>query len=327
MQTFTLASGSIMPGLGLGTWQSDGADGSVAGATVKAAIEIGYRHIDCAHIYGNEKEIGETLTQVFQDGTVKRGDLFITSKLWNSDHAPADVEPALKVSLSNLGLDFLDLYLIHWPVLTKKQEDGGGFMPLEEIPIAETCKAMENCVDMGLVKDIGVSNFSVKKLKCLLKIARIKPAVNQVERHPYFQNRELLDFCKANGILVTAYSPLGSSDRPFRSDNEEKPILDDSTIAEIAKKHQVTPAQVLLQWALACGTAVIPKSTKEHRLKENFEAATVFQLDAQDLDAIAAIDKHRRYLDGSFFCPHEGPYTLENLWDEEHLGVTTPLPN
>ena len=147
MQTFTLASGSIMPGLGLGTWKSDP---GVVGAAVKAAIKIGYRHIDCAHIYGNEKEIGEALAQVLQDGTVKSDELFITSKLWNSDHTPADVEPALKVSLSNLGLDYLDLYLIHWPLLTKKQEDGGGFMPLEEIPIAETWKAMEKCVDMGL---------------------------------------------------------------------------------------------------------------------------------------------------------------------------------
>ena len=323
MKSFSLVSGSTMPGLGLGTWKSDP---GVVGAAVKSAIGIGYRHIDCAHVYGNEKEIGGALAQVFQDGTVQRDDLFITSKLWNTDHDPDNVEAALKLTLSNLGLEHLDLYLIHWPVLQKKDEDGGESIPLDQIPIAETWKAMEKCVDKGLVKDIGVSNFSVKKLKHLLTTARIKPAVNQVERHPYFQNPELLDFCKANGILVTAYSPLGSSDRPFHSDDEEKPILDDMTIAEIAKKHQVTPAQVLLQWALACGTAVIPKSTKEHRLKENFDAATAFQLDAQDLKTIAGIDKHRRYLDGSFFCDEEGIYTLENLWDEEHLGVRTRLP-
>lgn len=324
MKSFSLVSGATMPGLGLGTWKSDR---GVVGAAVKAAITMGYRHIDCAHIYGNEEEIGQTLAELFQDGTVQRNDLFVTSKLWNSEHAPTDVEPALKGSLSQLGLECLDLYLIHWPVLQKKEADGGEYMPLEEIPIAETWKAMEQCVDKGLVKDIGVSNFSVKKLKSLLTTARIKPSVNQVERHPYLQNQELLDFCKANDILVTAYSPLGSNDRPFLSDQHEKPVLDDSTIAEIARKHQVTPAQVLLQWALACGTAVIPKSTKEHRLKENFEAATAFQLDAQDLEAITAIDKHRRYLDGTFFCPDGGAYTLENLWDEEHLGVTTPLPS
>ena len=320
MKFYSLVSGSNMPGLGLGTWKSDP---GVVGAAVKAAIELGYRHIDCAHIYGNEKEIGETFGKLFQDGVVQREDLFVTSKLWNTHHAPSDVKPALEATLTNLGLDYLDLYLIHWPVLLKKAEDGGSFLPLEDIPITETWKAMEECVDQGLIKDIGVSNFSVKKLKTLLATARIKPSVNQVERHPYLQNNELLDFCKENGIHLTAYSPLGSNDRPMMSAYHEKPILQDATIANIAEKHQVTSAQVLLQWGLACGTSVIPKSTHEHRLKENLEAATKFQLDEMDLSTIAAMDKHRRYLDGTFWCAEGSPYTLENLWNEEHLGVTT----
>jgi alcohol dehydrogenase (NADP+) len=322
MKMYLLVSGAIMPSLGLGTWKSDP---GVVGTAVKSAVEMGYRHIDCAHIYGNEKEIGESFTNIFQAGTVKREDLFITSKLWNTNHAEVDVEPAVKNSLSNLGLNYLDLYLIHWPVLLKKEEDGGGFSPLEDIPIAETWKALEKCVDAGLVKDIGVSNFSVKKLKTLLETCRIKPAVNQVERHPYLQNQELLDFCKDNGIHLTGYSPLGSNDRPMANDTHEKPILDDKTISTIAKKHDVTPAQVLLQWALSCGTSTIPKSTKEHRLKENLDAATKFELDSDDLAEIAALDKHRRYVDGTFWCTEGSPYTLENIFNEEHLGVVTPV--
>ena len=322
MKVFTLVSGSTMPGLGLGTWKSDP---GVVAAAVKAAIEMGYRHIDCAYIYRNEKEIGEAFAQIFQDSSIKREHLFVTSKLWNTEHAPSDVEPALRNTLSDLGLDYLDLYLIHWPVAQKKEgESGGSFIPLEEIPIAETWKAMEKCVDAGLVKDIGVSNFSVKKLKSLLATARIKPAVNQVERHPYLQNQELLDFCNDNDIHLTAYSPLGGSiDRPMVSVQHEKPILEDPLVAEIAQKHNVTPAQVLLQWALACGTSVIPKSTQQHRLKENLEAATLFELDHEDMTKMATLNRHSRYVDGTFFCQDDGPYTLENLWDEEHLGVVT----
>jgi alcohol dehydrogenase (NADP+) len=321
MKLYPLSSGSTIPGLGLGTWKSDP---GVVGAAVKAAIEMGYRHIDCAHIYGNEKEIGEAFAQIFQESPVKREHLFVTSKLWNTEHAPSDVEPALKNTLSNLGLDYLDLYLIHWPIVQKKEgQPGAKFIPLEEIPIAETWKAMEKCVDAGLVKDIGVSNFSVKKLKSLLATARIKPAVNQVERHPYLQSQELLNFCNDNGIHLTAYSPLGSNDRPTISDHHEKPILEDPMVAKIAKKHNVMPAQVLLQWALACGTSVIPKSTHSSRLKENLDAATAFELDVDDRSMMATLDKHSRYGDGTFFCKEDSPYTVENLWDEEDLGVVT----
>jgi alcohol dehydrogenase (NADP+) len=319
MKLYSLVSGSTMPGLGLGTWKSDP---GVVVAAVKAAIEMGYRHIDCAHIYGNEKEIGEALAQIFQESPIQREHLFVTSKLWNTEHAPSDVEPALKNTLSNLGLDYLDLYLIHWPVVQKKEGvSGGKFSPLEEIPIAETWKAMEKCVDAGLVKDIGVSNFSVKKLKSLLETARIKPAVNQVERHPYLQNQELLNFCNDNGIHLTAYSPLGGSiDRPI-GDHHVQPILEDPIVSEIAKKHNVMPAQVLLQWALACGTSVIPKSTQPHRLKENLEAATLFELDDDDMSKMATLDKHSRYVYGTFLCQDDSPYSFENLWDEEDFSV------
>jgi alcohol dehydrogenase (NADP+) len=320
MKYFTLHSRAIMPGIGLGTWNSDP---GVVGGVVKAAIEIGYRHIDCAHIYGNEKEIGETLSDIFRGGKIERKDLFITSKLWNTEHNPSDVEPALRNTLADLGLDYIDLYLIHWPVLLGKDSNSGNFLPLDEIPIAETWKALERCVDAGLVKDIGVSNCSVKKIKSLLQTARIPPSVNQVERHPYHQNPELLDFCQNQGIHVTAYSPLGSKERPTAEAYHEKPVLDDPIILSIATKHGVTPAQILLQWALSCGTSAIPKSVQLKRLQENLDAVKGSTLDSEDLQKIASIDKHRRYVDGTFWCPEGSPYTLENLWDEEHLGVVS----
>jgi alcohol dehydrogenase (NADP+) len=319
MTTFTLPSGNLMPGLGLGTWKSDP---GVVGAAIKSAIDSGYRHLDCAAIYGNEKEIGSALTAVFDSASVERKDLFITSKLWNTMHLPDDVEPALQQTLADLGCDYLDLYLMHWPVAMDKNDKS--YIPLDIIPLAKTWEAMELCKEKGLVKDIGVSNFSVKKLKELMETCKIKPAVNQVERHPYLQNPELLEFCKDNNILLTAYSPLGSPDRPdgLKSATETS-VLNDSVIIKIAEKHQATPAQVLLQWALASGTSVIPKSVSVSRQMENLDAATKIVLDEDDMNQILVIDKHWRYVDGSFWCGEGSPHTIETLWDEAHLVVTT----
>jgi len=324
MRTFLLPSGALMPGLGLGTWKSD--PGAV-GEAVRNALEIGYRHLDCAYIYLNEAEIGSALKDVFSSpsddvssNTIKREEVFITSKLWNSEHAPEDVEPALRKTLSDLQIDSLDLYLIHWPVVSsKREEDAGKLIPLEEAPIIDTWKAMEKCVDKGLVKDIGVSNFSKKKLQELIAQARIKPAVNQVELHPYLQCEELHTYCEQEGIHLTAYSPLGSNDRnPAFKRDDEIPILDDPIIAEIAKKYDdASPAQILLAWALQRGTSVIPKSVSPRRQEENLKAAEI-ELDEDDMTRIATLDRHDRYLDGIFWCTPEGsPYTIENLWDEE----------
>jgi len=316
MKFYNLPSGALMPALGLGTWKSDVGE---VGAAVQSALAMGYRHLDCAFIYGNEAEIGSALQNVFQEGDIERKDVFLTSKLWNTEHAPKDVEPALRNTLKDLQVDALDLYLMHWPVALSKESDGvegAKMLSLEEMPLEDTWRAMEECVDKGLTKDIGVSNFSKKKLQTLLKTARIKPAVNQVEMHPYLQLQELKEFCDSEGIHLTAYSPLGSKDRPdFLKTKGEVPILEDAVIAEIAKKHEATAAQVLLAWAITRGS-VIPKSTSQVRQAENLASIDI-SLDEEDLQRIASLEKGSRYVDGSFWCGPNSPYTLENLWDDE----------
>lgn len=316
MQTLQFADGSRMPQLGLGTWKSNPGE---VGAAVRAAIDMGYRHIDCAWAYDNEAEIGAALKDATHSG-VARDDLWITSKLWNRFHAPADVRPALEETLAHLGLDHLDLYLMHWPVALRKDTQfpltSASFVPPAELSFIDTWRAMEACVDAGLVRHVGVSNFSARKLQALIASARIQPAMNQVELHPYLQQNALLMFCRKNGIQVTAYSPLGSNDRPASMHTPGEPrVLEDATIQRIAAAHGASAAQVLIAWALARGTGVIPKSVHANRIRENLAAASL-QLSTDDLSAIHALDRHRRYLEGGIWVTPGGPWTLANLWDE-----------
>jgi len=306
-----------MSALGLGTWKSK--PGEVYEA-VKEAIRQGYRHIDCAYIYGNEAEIGKALQESFAEGVTTREEMWITSKLWNNSHAPEDVLPAIQKTLADLQLEALDLYLVHWPVAFPKEisypRSTDQILSLEDRPIADTWKEMETLVDKGLCKHIGVSNFSVKKIKELLETARIKPEMNQVELHPYLQQNALVSFCQENGIHLTAYSPLGSPDRPEGLKAEDDPILlQDPTIAEIAERSNGTSAQVLIAWSIHRDTSVIPKSTNPVRIKQNLEASDV-QISQEDMQVISTLDRHRRYVDGRFWTMEGSPYTQANLWDD-----------
>lgn len=306
------SNGDEMPILGLGTWLSKANEAYEA---VLEAIRIGYRHIDCAYIYRNEKEIGRAIQDAIKEGLVKREDLFITSKLWNSDHAPERVEVAVRKSLRDLQLDYLDLYLIHWPVAFKTKHemanDATDLLPLDKMPICDTWAAMENIQKIGLTKHIGVSNFNIPKLKSLIDSAIIMPEVNQVELHPYFQQQELVDFCKSNGMLVTAFSPLGSRHLM----NSEVGLTREQMILEMAEKHRCTPAQVLLAWGMQRETIVIPKSVHKERIKENFDSINI-TLNLKEMIEIDSLERNLRVAKGLYCVFPDGCYSLKNIWEE-----------
>lgn len=311
-----LNTGASIPAVGLGTWKS--APGKQAEA-VRVALNCGYRHLDCAAIYGNEGEVGEGI----KSAGIPRKELFITSKLWNACHKAEDVEPACRDTLSKLGTDYVDLYLIHWPVCLKK----GHAMPpgptdFIDVPLEETWKAMEALVEKGLCKAIGLSNFSVKNMEQILKVAKVKPAMLQVEGHPWLQQPKLKDFCDKHGILVTAYGPLGSGDRPARVKEASDPVLlEDERLDGIAKDVSRPPADVLLAWAVDRGTIVIPKSITAARIESNL-AAACNRLPEHAMEKLARMDQHLRLFKGTMWTPEGTGGPIKNattdLWGEEH---------
>ncbi|XP_062398909.1 aldo-keto reductase family 1 member A1-A [Sardina pilchardus] len=293
----TLSTGQRMPAVGLGTWKSS--PGQVKQA-VLAALDCGYRHIDCAAAYSNEHEVGEALAERVGPGkSLKREEVFVTSKLWNTKHHPDDVEAACRKTLSDLELSYLDLYLMHWPMafqrgveLMPRRPDGT--VRYADTHYRDTWVAMEKLVDQGLVKAIGLSNFNAKQIDDILSMAKHKPVVNQVECHPYLVQSELLAHCKNRGVAVTAYSPLGSPDRPWAAPGEPL-LLEDPQILTMAKHYNKTPAQVIIRWQVQRGVICIPKSVTPSRIKQNLEVFD-FEISEKDMTQINSFNRNERLI-------------------------------
>ncbi|CAH1251056.1 AKR1A1 [Branchiostoma lanceolatum] len=296
----TLRTGAQMPLLGLGT--GPGSVGSWQTSTepiyeaVKVAIDTGYRHIDTAESYADEKAVGKALQEKI-GSAVERKDMFITSKLWNTRHHPDDVLPACQRSLTDLGLDYLDLYLMHFPVAWTrgdvyypKDDNGRAILCTPDVPFMDTWKAMENLVDAGLVKAIGVSNFNISQMEEVLTNGRIKPAVNQVESHPYLVCSKLLKCAAENDVVITAYSPLG---RPGEAGLHGVTPFKDPKVISIAEKHNKTPAQVCLRWQVQRGVVIVPKSVTPARILENSQIFD-FELSAEEMETISGLNKDAR---------------------------------
>lgn len=316
MKSYQFPQGEI-PAIGLGTWKMD--DGSATEA-VKTALQLGYRHIDCAPIYLNEADVGAAFGEVFESGAISREEVWVTSKLWCNRHRPDLVRGALEQTLADLQIDYLDLFMIHWPIVFRhdahRPESGADFISLEDMPLNETWRAMEACVEAGLCRNLGVCNFSVKKLKTISADCKIRPSANQVECHPFFPQHELLEFCQNEKIQFVAYSPLGSGDRPERMRSEQDPnLFDVPEIRGIAEARGLTVGQVILAWSVNRGTVAIPKSANPQRQAENLAAGSI-ELSAAEMKSIDQISKTYRYVHGRFWEMEGSPYTVANLWDE-----------
>ena len=317
----TLYTGAKMPAVGMGTFGSDHADPDEVSASVAGAIRAGYRSFDCAACYGNEDQIGKVFAQAFEEGVVKREELFIASKVWNDMHGKGDVLLACAKSLRDLGLDYLDMYYVHWPFpnyhaphcdVDSRNPDS---KPFSVERFMATWRQMERLVDMGLTKHIGMSNMTIPKLEAVLPLCRIKPAAIEMELHPCFQQPELFDYAAAHDILPIGYCPLGSPSRPER-DRTAEDVADSElpSVAAAAKAHGVHPANICLKWAVQRGQVPIPFSVKETQYQSNLTCVTEDPLTAEEMEAITKDDKNCRLIKGQVFL-WEGARGWEDLWD------------
>ncbi|CAH1783108.1 unnamed protein product [Owenia fusiformis] len=318
----TVALGTLMenikalikkPTVALGTLMENiEPDNAQVAQLVRDAIDLGYRHFDTAQIYRSEPGVGKGIRDKIESGDVKREDIFVTTKLWRNAHGTDDVVPSLRSSLQELGLDYVDLFLIHWPTAFQSgpnqfPKDEVGKFQYASIDYLDTWKGMESCVDLGLTKYIGLSNYNSKQIQRILDTCRIKPVNLQIEVHPYLSNSKLVAFCKSHDITVMAYSPLGGF--KWRNGETEGPsIFNDSTIQAIARKYEKSPAQIALRFQLQRGVAVCPKSSKKHRIAENINVFD-FTLGPEDMNRLLACDRNYRlnaeFPDHPFYPFHE----------------------
>jgi len=317
----TLYTGAKVPAMGIGTFGSDRFSAEQVADAVLGAISVGYRHIDCAAVYNNEHLVGESL-QTAMRGGVKREELFVTSKVWNNMHGDGDVLLTVAKSLKDLRLDYLDLFLVHWPF--PNHHDTGvdvdsrdpHAVPYVHEDFMKTWRQMERLVDMGLVKAIGTSNVSIAKLKLILRDARIKPAANEMELHPHFQQAELFEYCRENGIVAIGFCPIGSPTRPDRDKTETDTVdIQDPVVVKIAQRLGVHPAVVCLKWAVQRGQIPIPFSIHRNEYLSNLKATTENPLTEQEMKEMAGINKKCRLIKGQVFLwPTAKDWN--DLWDE-----------
>jgi diketogulonate reductase-like aldo/keto reductase len=316
----TLYTGARMPAIGLGTFGSDSVTADEIAAAVQDAAAVGYRHFDCASVYSNEHGIGSAFRQILRSG-VRREDLWVTSKLWNDRHSEADVIPSFRQSLADLQLDYLDTYLIHWPFpnfhppgcdVTSRSADA---RPYIHESYMKTWRQLEKLADLGLVRHIGTSNMTVPKLELLLRDARIKPAVNELEMHPHMQQPELFRYLCDHGIAPIAYSPIGSPGRPERDRTPDDTVdIQDPVIVAIARRLGVHPAVVCVKWACQAGATPIPFSVKRANYLANLQGVVSPPLTGDEMRAIAGIDKNCRLIKGQVFL-WKADQSWEDLWD------------
>ena len=316
----TLTSGERMPAIGLGTFGSDHVSHDAVAEAVKYAASIGYRHFDCASVYGNEEQIGRTFKAMFHNG-LRRDEVWITSKLWNDKHGENDVISSCEKSLSDLQADYLDLYLVHWPF--PNQHPPGcdvsarfeNAVPYIHENYMRTWRKMEELVDRGLVRHIGTSNMTIPKMELVLRDASIKPAVNEMELHPHFQQPEFFRYLLDKGIQPVGYSPLGSPGRPERdrTPDDTSPV-EDPVILEIAKRLGMHPAVVCIKWATQRGQIPIPFSANPRNILSNLLGVVSDPLTPLDMEAIGKLDRNCRLIKGQVFLLKDNQ-SWEDLWD------------
>jgi alcohol dehydrogenase (NADP+) len=318
----TFANGDNMPAVGLGTFGSDKYDAHTVAQAVIEGYELGYRHFDCAEVYGNERQIGGSFASILSSDGL-RSDLWITSKVWNNHHG--DAVSACERSLQNLGLDYLDLYLIHWP-FANHHEQGVAVdsrdphaKPYDHDGYMKTWSQLESLVTRGLVRHIGTSNMTIPKLSLVMQEASIKPSVNEMEIHPHFQQPDLFDFCVSRGIIPIGYSPIGSPSRPERDRTAGDTVdIEDPVIVAIANRLGVHPAIVCIKWQVQRGSVPIPFSVKRAQMLSTLEGVVGEPLTHADMEAISKIDRACRLIKGQVFLwPHANHW--EDLWDVDGI--------